>query len=214
METLKLEQALAKLREEKQRKFDQTVELIVNLKRFDIKRNSINTFITLPNKIKSKRICGFIDFKTDLIDIVPANTFIKYKDKKELKKLVMNYDFFISSGKNMPSVATTFGRVLGPAGKMPSPKLGILMNENEEEIKKLIEKINHVVRINTKEPSIKISIGKSSMSNEKLSENITSAYTSILNELPNKTENLKSVLIKFTMGKPIKLNLLGKGFQN
>ena len=82
------------------------------------------------------------------------------------------------------------------------------MSENENEIKKLVEKINSVIKINTKEPSIKISIGKSSMKDEQLSENIRSAYNSILNELPNKTENLKSVLVKFTMTKPIKLNLL------
>lgn len=207
MESVKLEKALEELRKNKERKFDQTIELIVNLKKFDIKRNSINIFIPLPNKIKDKKICGFIESKSDVIDTIPKGAFPKYKDKKALKKLVKNYDFFIASGPNMPSVATTFGKVLGPAGKMPSPKLGIIMKENDEEIKKLISRINAVIRIHTKEPSIKLSIGKLSMPNDKIIENIKSIFDSLLNELPNKQENIKTILVKLTMSKPIKVEI-------
>lgn len=207
MESLKLEKALEELRKNKERKFDQTIELIVNLRKFDIKRNSINVFMKLPNKVKDKKICGFIEGKSDIIDTIPKGAFPKYKDKKALKKLVKNYDFFIASGPNMPSVASTFGKVLGPAGKMPSPKLGIVMNENDEEIKKLIARINAVIRVHTKEPSIKISIGKISMTDDKIIENIKSIFESILNELPNKKENVKTVLVKLTMSKPIKVEI-------
>jgi len=204
---MKLDKAIEELRKNKQRKFDETIDLIVNLRKFDIKRNNINTFITLPNKIKEKRVCGFIEAKSSLIDTIPKVSFAKYKDKKLIKNLVKKYDFFISSGANMPPVATTFGRVLGPAGKMPSPKLGIIINENDAEIKKLIDKVNLVIRIQTKEPSIKIAIGKSSMKDSVIIENIQSAYNSILNELPNKKENVKSVMIKLTMTKPIKVEI-------
>ncbi|MEM3112834.1 MAG: hypothetical protein QXI33_00220 [Candidatus Pacearchaeota archaeon] len=204
---MKLEKALEELRNQKKRNFDETIDLIVNLKKFDIKRNNINTFISLPHKIKDKKICGFLEIKNSLIDTIPKSAFVKYKDRKSIKNLVKKYDFFISSGANMPSVATTFGRVLGPAGKMPSPKLGILMNESESDIRKIIEKINLVVRIQTKEPSIKIPIGKNSMSDGDLLDNFYSAFNSILNELPNKKENIKSVLIKSTMSKPIKVEI-------
>ena len=37
----------------------------------------------------------------------------------------------------MPSVATGFGRALGPTGKMPSPQLGIILNADEKSIKEL-----------------------------------------------------------------------------
>ena len=206
-ETLKLDKALEELRKSKERKFDQTIELIVNLKKFDIKKNSINTFIIMPNKIKDKKICGFIEIKSELIDTIPKGAFPKYKDKKELKKLVKKYDFFISSGPNMPAVATIFGRVLGPAGKMPSPKLGIIMNESDSEVKKLITRINNIVKIHTKEPSVKISIGKVSMSDDKIIENVKIAYESIVSELPNKKDNIKTVLLKLTMSKPIKIEI-------
>ena len=204
---MKLEKAIEELRKDKTRKFDETLDLIINLRKFDIKRNNINTFITIPHKIKDKKICGFIESKSQLIDTIPKAAFIKYKDKKPIKNLVKQYDFFISSAPNMPSVATTFGRILGPAGKMPSPKLGIIMNESESEIKKLVDKINLVIRIQTKEPSIKISIAKSSMKDSDIVENIHSAFNSISNELPNKKENVKSVFIKFTMSKPIKVEI-------
>ena len=45
--------------------------------------------------------------------------FDKYKEKKELRNLVREHDFFIANAKLMPSVATAFGKALGPAGKMP-----------------------------------------------------------------------------------------------
>ncbi len=202
---MKLESALAELKKSKERKFDQTVELIVNLKRFDVKRNSINMIISLPNKIKDKKACGFVEKTSEIIDTIPRAVFPKYKDKKELKKLVKKYDFFLASGPNMPAVATTFGKVLGPVGKMPSPKLGIIMEENDVEIKKVMDKVNVAVKINTKEPTVKISIGKASMSDDKVIENIRFAYNAILAELPNNKENIKSVLIKLTMSKPLRV---------
>ncbi|MEM3074490.1 MAG: hypothetical protein QW727_00930 [Candidatus Pacearchaeota archaeon] len=207
MEVMKLEQAFEFFSKEKKRKFDQTIELIVNLKKFDLKKNSINVFIILPHKIKDKKICAFIDSQSNIVDTIPKAAFQKYKDKKDLKNLVKNYDFFIASEKNMTSVATTFGRVLGPAGKMPSPKLGIIINENDDEIKKILDKINRSIKINTKDSSVKIPIGKYSMERQKIIDNIKSAYISILNELPNGKENVKNIMVKLTMGKPIKIEI-------
>jgi len=205
---MELKKALEEIRKNsKERKFDQSVDLIVNLKKFDVKKTQINIFVTLPHRIKEKKICGFIENKSDLIETIPKANFISYKSKKDIKKLVKQFDFFIASAPLMPSVATTFGRVLGPAGKMPSPKLGIIMNENEKDIKDVLNKINNVIRIQTKEPSIKIVIGKEKMKDEDIVENIKVAYSAIVNELPNKKENIKSTMIKLTMGKPIKVEI-------
>lgn len=205
---IKLEKALESIRtEEDKRKFEQSIDLIINLRKYDVKKAPINLFVTLPHKIKDKKVCGFIELKTNLIDTIPKAGFGKYKDKKELKNLVKNYDFFISSAPNMPSVATTFGRVLGPVGKMPSPKLGIIANENDTDVKKLVEKINYVVRVQTKDSSIKVLIGKEKMKDSEIAENIRAVYNNVLNELPNKNDNIKSVMIKLTMGKPIRVEM-------
>src|SRR3989338_2464047 len=204
---MKLEEALLEIRKQEKRKFEQSIDLIINLKKFDVKKNTINLFANLPHRIKDKRICGFIESKTNLINTIPKAEFSRYNDKKKLKNLIKDYDFFIASAPNMPSVATTFGRVLGPAGKMPSPKLGILVSENEKEIGNLIEKINNVTRVQAKEPSIKIIVGKEKMKDEAIIENIKSIYQAVLNELPNKKEQIRSVMIKLTMGKPVKVEM-------
>jgi len=210
METMKLDKAIEELRKqtkEKERKFNQTVDLIVNLRKFDIKKTQINTFVNLPHKIKDKKVCGFIESKSELIDTISKKNFPLYKDKKKVKKLVKKYDFFIASGANMPGVATTFGRVLGPAGKMPSPKLGIIMQESENEIKKLVDRIEKIVRVQAKEPSIKVAVAKEKMSDEEIIANVKATYNAILHELPLGKENIRSIMIKLTMGKPLKVEV-------
>ena len=141
-----LQKALEELRKSKERKFDQTVDLIINLQKFDVKKTPLNLFITLPHKVKEKKIAAFLEAKNSNVDTITGDEFKKYVDKKELKKLVKKYDFFIAEGKLMPKVATTFGRVLGPAGKMPSPQMGLLMNINDAEINNLKAKINNTLK--------------------------------------------------------------------
>ncbi len=206
MEKAKILEALKKLREEtKKRNFSQSVDLIINLKNFNVKSESINLFLELPHKVKDKKIAAFLNKKSNLVDTITKQEFDKYKDKKKIKKLVKSYDFFISAASLMPTVASTFGRYLGPEGKMPSPQLGILRQESEEEIKGVLAKFEKVVRIKSKEPSLKICIGKENMSDEDISENIMATYNAIINALPKKKENVKNIIIKFTMGKPLKV---------
>jgi len=175
-----LKQALVELRKGKERKFDQSVDLIINLQKFDIKKNQVNLFVSVPHKIKDKKIAGFLETKNINVETITKEEFKKYSDKKELKRLVKKFDFFIAQASLMPKVATTFGRFLGPAGKMPSPQLGILFKIDDKAIKELKEKINSSVKIKTKEPSIKLSIGKQSMKDEELIENILAVYDAIL----------------------------------
>src|SRR3989338_4899663 len=185
-----LKQALTELRAEKQRKFDQTVDLIVNLQKFDVKKNPVNTFVSVPYKIKDKKIAGFLEVKNKNFDTITPDQFKKYADKKELKKIAKNYDFFIAQPSTMPKVATTFGRVLGPLGKMPSPQLGIILNADDKTIEPLKIKINLNVKIKTKECSIKLSIGKQSMKDEEIIENILAVYNALLKILSKQKENI------------------------
>src|SRR3989344_5461294 len=195
---MNVKEALKELRKEKGRKFSQSVDFIVNLKGIDLKRQNVNLIANLPYKIKDKKICGFLTSKTNLIDSVTKDQFIKYKDKSSLKKLVNSYDFFIAHAPLMPSVATTFGKVLGPSGKMPSPQLGILPQDNDEAIKQVIDKITKAIKVRVKETSIKVCVGKENMSDEQLAENISSAYKSIIEALPKKMDNVKNIMLKMT----------------
>jgi large subunit ribosomal protein L1 len=199
--------ALAELRKGKGRKFDQTVDLLINLQKFDARKSQINLFITTPYKIKDKKIGAFLESKSSHIDTITKEEFKKYSDKKEAKRLVKKYDFFISQSTLMPSVATTFGRVLGPSGKMPSPQLGIILNTDEKTIRDIKEKINNSLKIKTKESSIKIAVGKQSMKDDEIAENILAVYNAVLKNLPKEKDNIKNVELKFTMTKPQKLNI-------
>ncbi len=204
----KILKAIKQLREtEQKRNFDQTIDLIINLKNFNVKKDGFNLFVQVPNKIRDKKIAGFFENKSEIVDTIKKDEFIKFKDKKELKKLVKTYNFFIANAKLMPAVATTFGRILGPVGKMPNPQLGILPSEDENAIKSVLNKINSTVRVKVKEPSIKIGVGRESLTDEQILKNILIVYNKILDALPKKKENIKNILIKLSMDKPVKVEI-------
>ncbi len=187
--------------------FDQTIDLIVNLKEFDVRKNSFNLVVQVPHKIKDKKVAGFFEKDNKLIDVVKKDDFGKYKEKKDIKKLIKNYDFFVANAKLMPAVATSFGRVLGPVGKMPSPQLGIISNEDDDAIKAVIDKINSSVKIIVKEPSIKVGVAKESLDNEEIVDNVVTVYKRILETLPKERDNIRNIKIKLTMGKPVDVEL-------
>jgi len=200
--------ALAELRKNEKRKFSQSIDAIINLKGIDLRRDNINIVLTIPHKLKDKKVCGFLNNKSSLISTITKPDFQKYKDKNALRKLVKKYDFFIAAAPLMPSVATAFGKVLGPAGKMPSPQLGILAIESDDAIEKELEKISKSIKIRVKEPSIKLSIADEKMKDEDVIENFTTIYNAVVNALPKKKDNVKNVMLKFTMTKPIKLGAI------
>jgi large subunit ribosomal protein L1 len=202
-----LQNALVELRKGKERKFDQSVDLIINLQKFDVKKTPLNLFVSVPFGIKAKKIAGFFETKNENVRTITPSEFKKYHDKKELKKLSNEFDFFIAQANLMPKVATTFGRSLGPSGKMPSPQLGILFEVNDKTIQEVKEKINSSVKIKTKEPSVKLCIGKQSMKDEEIIENILSVYSAIEKVLARGKENVKNIELKFTMTKPQKMKL-------
>jgi len=201
-----LQNALQNLRKEKERKFDQSVDFVINLQKFDVKRTAINTLVNVPHKIKDKKIGAFLEIENENVHTITSTGFKKYtSDKKAVKKLVDEFDFFIAQASLMPKVATIFGRYLGPAGKMPSPQLGILMNVDDKAVLELKEKINSNLKIRVKEASVKLCIGKQSMSDHDLIENAMSIYNALIKVLPRDKENIKNIQLKFTMTKPVRI---------
>lgn len=202
-----LKKALTELRKEKERKFDQTVDLIINLQKFDLKKTPINLFVTVPHKIKDKKIGAFLESKNKNVDTITLEEFKKYNDKTEMKRMIKKFDFFIAQASLMPKVASTFGRILGPVGKMPSPQMGIIMNVNDKLITELKTKINNSVKLKVKESSVKLPMGKQSMKDEDIIENVNTVYSALLKSLPKNIENIKNVELKFTMTKPQKIRI-------
>lgn len=190
----------------KERNFDQTLDLIVNLKDFDPRRETVNTFVILPNVRKKRKICAFFENPSKIIDYVITKDDMEKISIRDIKKLVKEYDFFIANAKLMPKIASKFGRILGTAGKMPDPRIGgVLTEEKEETVFSTIKKISNTVKIRTKEASIKVGIGKESMSDNDLIKNAETTLKAIIDALPKKELNVRSVLLKFTMSPPVKV---------
>lgn len=202
-----IQNAIKASREGKERKFDQTVDLLLNLQKFQVKKESLNLVVNAPHKIKDKKVCAFLEVDNENVDTITIEQFKKYTKKAQVKKLIGKYDFFIAEGKLMPKVATTFGRALGPTGKMPSPQLGIMMKVDDKAVSDLLDRINKSIKIRTREASIKVAIGKQSMSDEDLTENAMAVYNTVEKALTRGRENIKNVEVKFTMTKPIKIAL-------
>ncbi len=191
------------------RNFKQSIDLIINLKGLDLKKaeHQINMFITLHHDTGKKvSVCAFVapDMESKVKDVcdevILADQFVKFKGKAEIKKLANKHDFFIAQASIMPKVATTFGRFLGPKGKMPNPKTGSVLPPNAN-VRQIYEKLKKTVSLVTKnEPTIKCSVGKEDMVDEGIIDNILTVYNSVVPKLPNEKHNVKSVMLKLTMG--------------
>jgi len=202
---MKTEEAIKQLRTEEKRKFIQSLDLVINLQKIDPRKESINAMVSIPNP-PIKRLCAFLSKKSPLIDTITKEEFELYKDNKSMKRLAKKYDSFIASAPLMAAVATKFGRFLGPLGKMPSPQGGLVMQETEDNIKDVIQKMSKSTKLRVKEKSIKLSVGKEDMTDAQLAENIKFVIEAISKILPNNKDNIKNISIKFTMSKPVAID--------
>ena len=206
---MKFKEALQTLRQKtEKRNFDQTLDLIINLKSFDIKREAFSAAISLPHPYKELKVCAFLENKGTYPFVTKVITKIEM-DKvnlKDIKKIARQVDFFIANAKLMPSLASKFGKVLGSMGKMPDPSIGcVITTENGDVIKDSVDKLKKIVKVKTKDLSIKMPIGKESKSDDELIKNMETSFNIIFDKLPKKELNLKNVMIKFTMGHPVKV---------
>ncbi|MAG78038.1 50S ribosomal protein L1 [archaeon] len=216
MDKNKILETIKKARESaKKRNFSQSFDLIINLQQLDLKKpeHKVDLFINLPKgRGKKVKVCGL--FGPELYKEGEANcdkTILQdnfqalAKNKRELKNMIKEYDFFLGQANIMPLIAKNFGRVLGTKGKMPNPKAGMIVPPKAQ-LKPVMEKMQKLIRVMTKaELVVKCSAGTETMSDEDLVENINHIYTTIENYLPQHDQNIKNSFLKLTMGKPVLL---------
>ena len=188
--------------------------MIINLKGLDPKKpdHQVDLFVTLPHSRGKKiKVCALVgaelgeQAKNIFDNAIMSDTFDRLKDKKEIKKLASQYDFFVAQANIMPKVATAFGRVFGPRGKMPNPKSGGVVAPNAN-LKPVYEKFQRTIRVTTKSaPLIQCAIGLEDMNVNELTDNAFAVYNAVLQALPNEKHNIKDICIKLTMGKPVKI---------
>ncbi len=215
MDEKELKKALSELKKSKKRNFKQTIDLIINLKNLDLKKpdHQVEFFLQLPKpKGKPVKVCALVgpelgdQAKAVMDNVVMQAEFDKYaKNKKLVKKLAEENDFFVAQANIMPKVAASFGRVLGPKGKMPNPKAGCIVPPNAN-LKAVYEKLQKTVKISGKKaPVIQTIIGNEDSKDEDIIENAKYIFNNVIHHLPQGSNNIKSVFIKYTMSKPIKV---------
>ena len=195
---------------DKTRKFQQSIEMILVFKDIDVKKGfAINETIQLPKKMsKSASVCIIaagdlgIKAKNAKADRVmnEAELVQLGKNKRESRKVINKYDFFLADTKLMPTVGKVLGQLLGPRGKMPTP---IPFNAPVEA---LLERFRTSVGVKVKGSlSLSCKIGEESMDDADLAANANAVAATIEKKLPNGDKNIRKIMIKTTMGKAIRL---------
>ena len=194
--------------ESKKRKFKQSIELIINFKDIDVKKGfAINEVIQLPKTSSPATVCviatGDMNQKAKAAkaDVVIGNDELtKYEaDKRESRKFINKYDFFLADTKIMPTVGKALGQLLGPRGKMPTP---VPFNAS---IDAFLARFRTSIKVRTRASlSISCKIGDESMEDTDLATNAFTVISAIEKKLPNGEKNISKVLVKTTMGKPLK----------
>ena len=194
---------------DKERKFRQTVEMYVILKDIDVKKGfAMNEIIQLPKKLSTPTtVCvmagGDMGIKAksanadkvvngDEISTIAAN-------KREARKFINNYDFFLADTQLMTTVGKVLGQLLGPRGKMPIP---VPFNAP---IESFLDRFRSSIRVKVKNSlSMSCKIGDESMDDNDLAANAHAILNAIEKKLPSGDRNIRRVMVKTSMGKPVK----------
>ena len=193
------------------KKFNQTVDLILNIKEIDMKapEGKIQEVVELPRApAKLNKVCVIASGEFALkAKRANADNVIERADldalagkKKDLRKIASAYDVFVSEVPLMSLVGKILGPVLGPRGKMPIPvpptaDIAAIIERNRKTI---------VVRMRN-QPLIQCSIGTENQTDEELVENIQTVLRVLDGKLKRGLKNIDEVFIKTSMGEPVKI---------
>ena len=202
-----LEDAIAKVKKNCTSKFDESIDVSfsINLKNKKEETN-LRTIVNLPNgngkKIRVAVLCeeskiqeakdsgAEIPGSANLIDDITAGK--------------INFDRLIATPAMMSKMGK-LGKILGPKGLMPNPKLGTVTNDIKSSVKSL--KSGQIEIRNDKDGNIGASIGRKSFTDTKIKQNYDAVKQTILKEKPGgiKGDFILSAYITSTMGVSYKL---------
>ncbi len=190
-------------------KFDETIELAVNLG-VDPKQNdqNVRAMVTLPNGT-GKNIRVAVICKADKVEGAKAAgaEFAGAEDLAEqIEKGMMDFDRLIAS-PDMMMVVGRLGKVLGPRGLMPNPKLGTVTANVAEAVK--AAKGGAIEFRAEKAGIVHAGVGKASFTEKAIEENIRALMSAIAKAKPAgaKGNYIQKASLSSTMGPGVKLDL-------
>ena len=205
-----IEKLLTNIKKNCTTKFDESVDLSFQINNKQKKSEiNIRTVVNLPGgtgkKVKVAVVCEdakITEAKSAGADIVGGDDFIE-----KIKEGEMNFEKLICTPSMMIKLSK-LGKVLGPKGLMPNPKLGSVT----EDLKKAVSdaKSGQAEIRNDKDGNIGVSIGKKSFNDDQLIKNYNAVLDTLEKEKSNNTlkgDLIKSVFITSSMGVSYKLKL-------
>ena len=205
-----IEKLLPELKKNCTTKFDESLDLSFQINHKQKKSEvNIRTVVNLPGgtgkKVKVAVVCEdnkVEDAKKAGADIVGGDEFVE-----KIKGGELNFEKLICTPGMMIKLSK-LGKVLGPKGLMPNPKLGSVSENIKEAV--INAKSGQVEIRNDKDGNIGVSIGKKSFSDEQLLKNYNAILEALEKEKSNNTlkgDLIKSVFATSTMGVSYKVKL-------
>ena len=205
----KFEQVLKELKNGSGVKFVESIDISmkINLKKIKGSDNNLRTLIDLPygngKKVRVGLLCDenkLDEAKKSGADVVGSEDLLKKISEKNI-----NFDKLICTPSMMSKIGK-LGKILGPKGLMPNPKMGTV----SDDLAKAVDKVkNKSIELkNDKDGNLSFSVGRKSFQENKLSENVKSAFEFLKKEKSSifNSENIKKVYFSTTMSPSFKLN--------
>lgn len=204
-----LEDALKLIKELSYAKFDETVEMAFNLG-VDPKKSDqvVRGTVTLPHGTGKKvRVLVFAKGEKEKEAIEAGADYVGAEDLVEkIQKGWLDFDKAVATPDIMGLVGK-LGKILGPRGLMPNPKLGTVTFDVAKAVKEI--KAGKVEYKTDKAGVVHVPIGKVSFAPEGLIENARTVIDSIIKAKPStsKGKYMKKIVISSTMGPGIKVDI-------
>ena len=191
-------------------KFDESVDLSLQINNKQKKGEvNIRTVVNMPSgtgkKVKVAVLCD--ESKKSLAEKAGADLVGSDDLIEKIKAGELNFEKLICTPKMMISLSK-LGKILGPKGLMPNPKLGTVTDNIEEAVKNA--KAGQVEIKNDKDGNIGVSLGKKSFSDDKILSNFNAIIDALEKEKSNNTlkgDLIKQTFMTSTMGVSYKVKL-------
>ena len=205
-----IDKLLPILKENCTTKFDESLDLSLQINNKQKKSEiNIRTVINLPGGTSKKVKVGVVCEENKIQEAKDAGAEVVGGDEliEQIKSGDLNFEKLICTPGMMIKLSK-LGKVLGPKGLMPNPKLGSVTSD----IKKAVinAKSGQIEIRNDKDGNIGVSIGNKSFSNEKLIMNFNAITDALEKEKSNNTlkgDLIKQAFITSTMGVSYKVKL-------